>query len=115
MFSLVIFRTNARLSIRIHFISTGTGTAVTACIVRAVMIAVRRYMQLEIQRTCQRGKKVPGSEALTIETRNCDRLIYKYKHKLEIELVELAIGVLGSFPLDQKVRFAILRNFQRKM
>ena len=78
MFCLVIFRTNARFSIRIHFISTGTGTAVTACVVRAVMSAVRRYMQLEIQRTCQRGKKVPDSGTYCTK-RNCNRLICKYK------------------------------------
>ena len=56
-----MFRTNARFSIRIQFISAGTGADVTAWYVSADMITASWYMQLEVQRTCQGGKKVQGS------------------------------------------------------
>lgn len=68
---LVMFRTNARFPIRIQFISAGTGTAVTAWVVSAGMIAVRWYMQLEVQRNFQGGKKVPGSST------SCTKRNYK--------------------------------------
>jgi len=51
---------NARLFIRIQFISTVTCAAITAWVVNAGIIAVRWYMQLEVQRTFQGGRKVSG-------------------------------------------------------
>ena len=51
-----MFRTNASFSIRIQFISAGTGADVAALYVGAAMTAASWYMQLEVQRTCQGGK-----------------------------------------------------------
>ena len=56
----MMFRTNARLFIRIQFVSTVTSTAVTAWVVDADMITVRRYVKLEVQRTFQGVRKVCG-------------------------------------------------------
>ena len=61
MFDSFMFRTNARFSIKIQFKSVGTGADVTAWYVSAGMIAASWYMQLEVQRICQGGKKVQGS------------------------------------------------------
>jgi len=69
-----MFCTNARFSIRIQFISAGTGTDETARFVSAGITAVRWYMQLEVQRTCQGGKNVSGSGCSTdCVKRNCNR------------------------------------------
>ena len=57
---LFMFPTNARLFFRIQFISTATCAAITAWVVKAGIIAVRWYMQLEVQRTFQGGRKVSG-------------------------------------------------------
>ena len=59
----MMFRTNARLFIRIQFISTVTRTTVTAWVVGADMTAVRRYVKLKVQRTFHDVRKVRGRSA----------------------------------------------------
>ena len=61
MFDSFMFRTIARFSIRIQLVSSGTGADVTASYVSAGMMAASWYMQLEVQRTCQGGKEVQGT------------------------------------------------------
>ena len=76
MFDSIMFRTNARFPIRIQFISAGTGADVTAWYVNAVMFAASWYMQLEVQRTCQGGKKVHGTNGSTdCIKRNCTDVV----------------------------------------